>query len=382
MNSTDLVPADVIDAEIVDERPDLTPALPNAGVLPDTAIDINELLTDEAEEDLANSGRENTRDTYDSRFKAFANWCVARGRTPGPRTTEANLVSYVSHLRREEIGHDTIRLSIAAIVDMNARAGHEKWPPTAKALKIYADARHEQAEAGRSPRSAPPIDMERLTQMVDGCPDTLGGLRDEVICYLGYYCRGRRSELAKFRIASVEFVSDDLAVVRKWTSKNDKTDAGREYEIDDPKAVSALRRWIDALREHGQGAPHLPLLRRVDQWGTIGPVSKKGWGMTPHAVNEAVKRLARRVKLDVAGDVTSHGLRAGVPTDLGRLGYSAGEIKEITNDWSSTEQVEKYRKIGRRRAGKKADDRRSKAITELQKLREGPGASPTEDSPE
>ncbi|MFH8294925.1 tyrosine-type recombinase/integrase [Streptomyces sp. NPDC018059] len=369
MNSTDLVPA-VLDAEVVDESSGLPPALPgSAEALPD-AIDINETFTEEAEEDLANSGRENTRETYDSRFKAFANWCVARGRRPGPRTTEHNLVSYVSHLRREEVGHDTIRLSIAAICDMNARAGYEKWPPTAKALKIYADARHEQAEAGRSQRSAPPIDMERLTQMVAGCPDTLGGLRDEVICYLGYYCRGRRSELAKFRIASVEFVSDDLAVVRKWTSKNDKRDAGREYEIDDPKAVATLRRWITALREAGQGAPHLPLLRWVDQWGSIRPVSKKGWGMTPHAVNEAVKRLARKVKLDVAEDVTSHGLRAGVPSDLGRLGYSAGEIKEITGDWSSTEQVEKYRKIGRRRAGKKADDRRSKAITELQKLRE------------
>ncbi|MFF3176481.1 hypothetical protein ACFVQ0_28095 [Streptomyces sp. NPDC057900] len=52
-------------------------------------------------------------------------------------------------------------------------------------------------------------------------------------------------------------------------------------------------------------------------------------------------------------------------TDLDRLGCSAREIKEITNDRSSTEQVEKYWKIGRRRAGKKADDRRSKAITEL-----------------
>ncbi|MES9559005.1 MULTISPECIES: hypothetical protein [unclassified Streptomyces] len=186
-----------------------------------------------------------------------------------------NLVSYASHLRRERIGHDTIWLSIAPIVDINARAGREKWPPTAKALKFYADARHEQAESGRSLRSAPPIDMEHLIQMVDGCPDTLGGLRDEVICYLGYYCRGRRSELAKFSIASVEFVSDELAVARKWTSKNDKTDAGREYEIDDSKAVSVLRRWITALLEHGQRAPYLPLLRRVDQWGAIGPVSKR-----------------------------------------------------------------------------------------------------------
>ncbi|MFF5050110.1 site-specific integrase [[Kitasatospora] papulosa] len=171
--------------------------------------------------------------------------------------------------------------------------------------------------------------MEHFPQMIAGCPDTRGGLGDEAICYLGFYCRGRRSELARVRMASVEFVSDDLAVVRKWTSRNDKADASREYEIGDPKAVAALRRWTNPLQEGGHGAP---LLRRVDQRGSIRPVSTKGRGLTPPAVNEAVKRLARRVNLDVAGDVTSHRLHADAPSDLGRLDYSVGEIKEITGD--------------------------------------------------
>lgn len=47
MNS-DRVPT-VIDAELVTERPDLTLALPGSGVLPDVAVDINEVLTEEAE---------------------------------------------------------------------------------------------------------------------------------------------------------------------------------------------------------------------------------------------------------------------------------------------------------------------------------------------
>lgn len=38
-----------IDAELVAERPDLTPALPGSGALPDVAVDINEVLTEEAE---------------------------------------------------------------------------------------------------------------------------------------------------------------------------------------------------------------------------------------------------------------------------------------------------------------------------------------------
>jgi site-specific recombinase XerD len=371
MPSTDLVPQGVVDAELVGES-DALPSLADAGV------DINELLTDEAEEDLANSGRENTRDTYESRFKAFANWCASRGRRPGPRTTQENLVSYVSHLKRQGTRFDTIRLSIAAIVDMNARAGHEKWPPTAKALKIYADARHEQREAGRSPKEAPPLDMERRLLLLDACPDTLAGLRDRVIGHLGYYCRGRRSDLAKFRIASVEVIAENLLLVRKWTSKNDPNDKGREYEIDDPEAISDVLEWIAELTRRGQGAPHMPLLRRVNKGDNLDPVSKKGWGLTPNAINEITKKMAQRADLDVKDKVTSHGWRAGVPTDLGRMGYSAGEIKEITGDWSSTEQVEKYRRMGRRRAGKPADDRRSQAISELRTLRAG--SAPSEDA--
>lgn len=38
----------------------------------------------------------------------------------------------------------------------------------------------------------------------------------------------------------------------------------------------------------------------------------------------------------------------------------------MTGDWSSTEQVETYRKIGRRRVGKKSDEgRRSGALSML-----------------
>ncbi|RIH58174.1 hypothetical protein D3C59_36875 [Streptomyces sp. SHP22-7] len=72
----------VYDAEIVptDDR------LPG---VPDYA-DINNTLTDEAAEDLANSGRENTRQTYEDQWKAFARWCAANAaspdRPPHPRT--------------------------------------------------------------------------------------------------------------------------------------------------------------------------------------------------------------------------------------------------------------------------------------------------------
>ena len=349
--------AQIVDAELVDDTP--LPALP---------ADINRQLTPEAAQAMAKSGRANTRRTYTERWSAFANWCLNNdGRAPGPPTTEETLISYVDALCRKGTDPGTIRLTIAAVRWMNARAGHQDTPNQDAALQRYADHRYEWNEAGNQQRSAPPLDLARIRQMLAACPtDTLTGLRDRALILVGYYMRARRSELSKLRIDDAEFVTDDLLVTRKRVSKNDKQSEGKEYEIDDPTCITAVRQWVAALAERGQASPDLPLLRSVDRWENLGPVSAKGIGITPVAINTAVQRIATRAGLDVAADVTSHGLRAGVPTDLGGQGYSAPEIKDMTGDWRSTGQVEKYRKVGRRRAGKRSDEgRRSGALSML-----------------
>lgn len=357
MTGSELEP--ILDAELVDTD-NHPPAIPEP-------VNINDTLTPEAAEDLANSGRANTRQTYQDQWDAFARWCAANGRAPGTPTTAKNLTSYISHLRRKNSPPGTLRLAIAAIRHMNARAGHEDTPDTAPALKIYADHRYTWAAAGKTQKSSAPVDLERLRQMLAVCPpDTLAGQRNRVLLLLGYYIRGRASELAALRISDLEFVAAELVVVRKRVSKNDKDSEGREYEVDDPACLAALHAWLDSLGAAGQAGQHLPLLRNVDMWGNIGPVNTRGQGLTRQAVNNLVKSIAQAAEVDVADTITAHGLRAGVPTDLGAAGYTAGEIKEITGDWSSTEMVEKYRKVGLRRAGKRTDDgTRARALSML-----------------
>ncbi len=361
----------VYDAELVPDGGGNLPVLVEA-------VDINDTLTDEASEDLANSGRENTRQTYEDQWKAFARWCAANGRTPGPPTTSKNLASYVSHLRRKDAPPGTLRLAIAAARHMNARAGHEQTPDIAPALKIYQDHRYAWAAAGKGQRSSAPVDLERLSQMLAVCPtDTLVGLRDRVLLGSGYFIRGRASELAALRIGDLEWVAADLVVFTKRVSKNDKENEGREYEVDDPTFLSDLRAWLEALAEHGEAGRHLPLLRNVDMWNNLGPVSTTtGQGLSRQAVNNIVKARALEAEVDVAEDITAHGLRAGVPTDLGAQGFSASEIKDITGDWSSTEMVERYRKVGLRRAGKRTDSGRRAAA--LSMLRVQPAQRPAE----
>lgn len=364
--------ADVVDAELVDDEHPNLPAVPAA------PVDVNRTLTPEARKAMEEGGRDNTRETYKARWKAFANWCAQNGRTPGPPTTEENLVSFVDYLCRKvdpKTGRPTdpgtIRLTIAAIRKTNARAHYPDTPNQDAAIERYADHRYAWDEAGHTQRSSPPLDLERIRQMLTVCPaDTLAGLRDRVLLLLGYYMRARRSELARLRISDVQFIAPTLVLAVKRVSKNTKVGdepGGKEYEIDDPTTLGALRLYHAALNDLGQKAPHLPLLRSVDQWGHLGKINKKGQGITPVAINTVVQRIAARAKLDVADTVTAHGLRAGVPTDLGAKGFSATDIKGMTGtDWSSDKMVEKYRKTGRRRAGMRTDEgRRSEALKML-----------------
>ncbi|MBF9071885.1 tyrosine-type recombinase/integrase [Streptacidiphilus fuscans] len=327
-----------------------------------TAADPNQELTPEAAAALTRAGRVRTKDTYEERWRAFARWCAEKDRTPGPPTTQANLTSYVHHLINQTVPStgrttdpNTVRLAVAAIRHINKKRRQEP-PDQGEALILLADYRHDWAEQGLSDRSSAPIDLDRLAPMIAACrTDIPTGLRDRVILCLGYQMRARRSELAKLKLHHLHFASLTLLIARKATSKADKTSQGKNYEIDDPVTIAAVRAWIDVLAEHGQADLTLPLLRRVDQWGNIAPISSKGWGLTPHSINTIVKSIAHAAGIDDAEEITSHGLRAGAPTDLGKRGYSAAEIRDMTGDWSSTEMVEKYRKIGRHRAGVRSD---------------------------
>ncbi|MFJ9777226.1 hypothetical protein ACIRVF_39345 [Kitasatospora sp. NPDC101157] len=355
---------EVVDAELVQDDGQVLVqfALPDVG--PD---DPDDVLTDDAAEDLADARPARTSQTYAEQWLYFARWCAANGRRPGPRTSEATMVSYLSHLRRHG-GRDkmgapvsSLRLAMAAIRDANARAGYENWPPKKAASELIREQAAEHARARRTPRSSPPVDAARVAQLQQGATAgvPLARWRDLTILHLGYRTRARRSEQAAYRIDSIAFerLEDgaEQMVVGKRTSKNDHWSTGREYTVRDPLAISVVRTYIAMLAELGQADPEMPLLRGVTQWGELMPVAASGLGMTGASVNRAFRRIVARTPGFDAPHATSHGLRAGVPADLAAQGYSPAEILVITEDWKSTSMVEKYAKAGLRRAGK--DDR-------------------------
>ncbi|MFD5437074.1 hypothetical protein ACFWJ4_33615 [Kitasatospora sp. NPDC127067] len=361
---------EIVVGELVDDGQALAPFAP-------AGVDPNETLTEDAADDLASARPARTSQTYAEQWRYFARWCADNGRHPGPRTSEANMVSYVSHLRRRG-GRDgtgapvsSLRLAMAAIRDANARAGYENWPPKKATAELIRKQAAEHARARRTPQSSPPVDAARIAHLQQGTTADipLARWRDLTILHLGYRTRARRSEQAAYRIDSIVFEhledGTEQMVVGKRTSKSDHWSTGREYVVRDPVAITVVRTYISLLAELGQAEPQLPLLRGITRWGSLMPVPASGTGMTGHSVNRAFKRMVTRTPGFDAKNATSHGLRAGVPADLAAQGYSAAEILVITEDWKSTTMVEKYAKAGLRRAGKDNLGRAQQALDSL-----------------
>ncbi|MFE5585975.1 hypothetical protein [Kitasatospora sp. NPDC056531] len=222
-------------------------------------VDPNETLTEDAADDLASARPARTSQTYAEQWRYFARWCADNSRHPGPRTSEANMVSYISHLRRRD-GRDgrdgtgapvsSLRLAMAAIRDANARAGYKNWPPKKATAELIRKQAGEHARARRTPKSSPPVDAARIAHFQQGT--TAGGplarWRDLTILHLGYRTRARRSEQAAYRIDSIAFEhlgdGTEQMVIGKRTSKNDHWSTGREYVIRDPVAIIVVRTYI------------------------------------------------------------------------------------------------------------------------------------------
>uniref|UniRef100_UPI002F913965 hypothetical protein n=1 Tax=Kitasatospora sp. NBC_01519 TaxID=2903576 RepID=UPI002F913965 len=106
---------EVVVAELVNDGQALAP-------FAHTGVDPNETLTEDAADDLASARPARTSQTYAEQWRYFARWCADNGRHPGPRTSEANMVSYVS--------------TSAAAAAATARARPSapcawRWPPSA-----------------------------------------------------------------------------------------------------------------------------------------------------------------------------------------------------------------------------------------------------------
>lgn len=272
---------------------------------------------------------ENTRAAYVGQWDAYSAWCADVGRTPLPATPHT-IAEYAGHLAGLDRSPATFEQAWAAIVMAHDDNGHERPARKPFAAVLTAHKRN-RATRGTTRRQSAPITLSAVQAMVETLDTaTLAGLRDRAVTVLGYSGALRRSELAQLAIGDLRETEDGLIVTIR-TSKTDKESTGElvhlPYGAHAPTCpVRATRAWVAALAE--RGATSGPLLRRIRRGDVLTTD-----GMSGAAINELVKRLAKRAGLPITP--TAHGLRAGVPTDASRAGVPTALIAEHGR-WSKT----------------------------------------------
>ncbi|MHA6760067.1 tyrosine-type recombinase/integrase [Streptacidiphilus sp. PAMC 29251] len=276
-------------------------------------------------ERIAAATPQNTQRAYGRQWAAFEAWCAERSLTALPADAHT-FALYVSHLATLDQAPSTIGQAMSAIRIHHRDHGHDEQPRNRAALLVLKAHKLDRAERGKRARQAPAVTVTPLHALVGATdPATLAGLRDRVIVVLGFAMGARRSELAALRIEELTFSDNGVTVlIRK--SKTDKEAAGVQALIPpqpnpDTDPVRVVRAYLAALE--ALGVTSGPLLRQVHRSGALLPA-----GMSGGAVNEVVKRLAAAAALPNAADVTAHGLRAGLTTELAEAGVHPARINE------------------------------------------------------
>lgn len=316
-------------------EPDLTPVVwrPSTPIEPAYRREDMELDAVTAAR-LADSVPENTRLAYTRVREEFEKWCAERGRVALP-ATDATLTAYVSHMITKGDAPATIGQAIGAIRKMHRVAGYKGHPDTERPIQLLRGYRRERAANGKRDDQSPPILPDTLRRMVD-CLDlgTAAGKRDQLLLVLGFSMMARRSELVALQLDDIRETAEGIEVSVR-TSKTDKDSRGAVVAVPpashpDLDPVRLVREWKTLLAERGITTG--PLLRSITRHDTIGG------GIRPAAVNEIVRRLAHRARLDNADDYTAHSLRAGGLTASLRAGTPIG-VAARHGRWSEKSPV-------------------------------------------
>lgn len=260
----------------------------------------------------------NTMRAYKSDWRAFQNWCAARGRTSLP-ASPATVANFASTLADAGKRVPTISRSLAAIRFFHRGAGMDNPTDNAGVAAIVKGIRR---TVGVAPRQKAPATADVIHAILAHVPrNTLQGKRDRALLLIGFAGAFRRSELVGIKVEDLTF-NDKGVDVFLGRSKTDQEGKGQSVAIFNGKALCAadrLREWLDAA-----GISEGPIFRRVGRGDRV-----TGEGLTPQSVALIVKRYADAAGFDVA-KLSGHSLRAGFITSAADNRASISRIMEVS----------------------------------------------------
>lgn len=234
-----------------------------------------------------------------------------------PHAAEAALVEqgYKAKSGRQKMATVDHRLAVLAAAHKARGLPSPLLDPALR--QLLSDCRKTTRLIGEGPAKKAAARRELLEAMLATCDDSLAGVRDRALLLFGWASGGRRrSEVARAELVDVQ-----------WQTSNGKREATfsmRESKTGDtgPKpikgeAAQALWKWIERA-----GLQEGALFRRLH-----GPTV--GAGLSPHAVNEIIKRRADQAGLD-ARRFGGHSLRRGFITEAAHSQIPIAETMRLS----------------------------------------------------
>lgn len=266
----------------------------------------------------AASKSENTRRAYRSDWATFAAWCRAQGLESLPAAPETVALFLTA---RAEVGKNasTLTRCLAAI----SEAHHAIGLPTPRgASAVKAVLRGIRRTILTAPRQKLALLPDQLKAMLEGLPQSLGGLRDRALLLVGFSGAFRRSELVGLNVEDIVRVEDGLEITLR-RSKTDQEGGGRKVGLpfgSNPATcpVRSLARWQETSSVTS-GA----IFRSVNRHDHLGD------RLSDRAVALIVKRAATTVGIE-ASRLAGHSLRAGLATAAAKAGKSERSIMSQT----------------------------------------------------
>lgn len=336
---------EIVDAELVDDRPLPVPATAHRPLLPaDFDNDLRARLAalDAASDEHAAEQRpDNTTRSYASDWKTWSVFC-AQLDIPPTAATRGTLRAFVKFLwEQEKRAYSTIDRKLAGTVVTLRRPPYNVLvdpDATRAARELLKDYRKKAADAEEPERGrgkAPALRIETLRLIVSKCDTDIFGIRDRAMLLLGFAIAARRAELAGLRLRNIRDDDHGLLVhvaVSKTDPRTVPVPYGRNPE------TCPVRAWNAWRTAAGITEPDRHAFRRIHHTGAVQPQ-----GLTPQRAGDLITAAGLRAGVEEL--FTGHSVRSGMATEARRKGKDRKAIAAITGHKDGSKVLDGYMQI-------------------------------------
>lgn len=252
-----------------------------------------------------------THRAYAADLVAFRAW---GGTIPGsPEMVAAYLATSAA------LATSTLRRRLAAITDAHLSAG---FPDPTKHVLVRKVLRGICRTHGVVGCGAVPLDIAKLTRIVEQMSDDLAGLRDRALLLVGFFAALRRTELVGLDVRDVILESSDCAItVRR--SKTDQVGSGHVVRLPNLQSslcpATALQCWLKATG--------------ITDGAVFRSINIKGQLLLSRQPAQDVGRVLRLRALEAqvgSKGLSAHSLRSGFVVSAVRAGVALPLIQAVT----------------------------------------------------